>query len=150
LSRVALGTIRATSQGSGMSGIVVVGSLNVDLTVEVGRLPAPGETVIGTGSSTGLGGKGANQAAAAAAFGGTVAMVGRVGDDDGGHDLIGDLRERGVDAEGVTVTEDARTGSATIAVDGGGENLIIVDPDPERRPMPQSGAGEVRRVPTAP
>ena len=106
--------------------------------------------MIGTGSSTGLGGKGANQAAAAAAFGGTVAMVGRVGDDDGGHDLIGDLRERGVDAEGVTVTEDARTGSATIAVDGGGENLIIVDPDPERRPMPQSGAGEVRRVPTAP
>jgi sugar/nucleoside kinase (ribokinase family) len=55
-----------------------------------------------------------------------------------------------VDAEGVTVTGDARTGSATIAVDGGGENLIIVDPDPERRPMPQSGAGEVRRAPTAP
>jgi ribokinase len=127
-----------------MGGIVVVGSLNVDLTIEVGRLPAPGETVIGSGSSVGLGGKGANQAAAAAALGGTVAMVGRVGDDDGGRELVGDLRERGVDVDEVVVTDGARTGSATIAVDGKGENLIVVDPGANSAVT--SGDVRVRRV----
>ena len=75
-----------------------------------------------------FGGKGANQAAAAAAFGGQVAMIGRVGDDDNGRQIIADLAGRGVDTADVLITAGERTGAATIAVDTAGENVIVVDP----------------------
>jgi len=75
-----------------------------------------------------LGGKGANQASAVAAFGATVSMVGRVGGDDVGRQILADLADRGIDITNVTVTPGARSGSATIALDPAGENPIIVDP----------------------
>ena len=108
--------------------VTVVGSLNADLTLLVRALPQPGETVL-TEQPTQLrfGGKGGNQAAAAAAFGGRVAMIARVGDDDIGRALRADLNDRGVDVTRVAVCGGVRTGSATIAVDRNGENQIIVD-----------------------
>jgi ribokinase len=114
-----------------MSGprLAVIGSLNADLTLIVGRLPGPGETVLSSAPGTvGFGGKGGNQAAAAAAFGADVTMIGRVGDDDVGEQIRADLVSRGVDVSRVQVTPGARSGGATIAVDPAGENLILVDP----------------------
>jgi len=109
--------------------VVVVGSLNADLTLLVGRLPGPGETVLSSAPGTiGFGGKGGNQAAAAAAFGADVTMIGRIGDDDVGRRIRGDLAERGVDVSAVRITPGARSGGATIAVNPAGENLILVDP----------------------
>ncbi len=83
-----------------------------------------------------FGGKGANQAAAAAAFGGQVAMIGRVGDDDNGRQIIADLAGRGVDTADVLITAGERTGTATIAVDTAGENVIVVDPGANSRLAP--------------
>lgn len=109
--------------------VAVVGSLNADLTLPVRRLPGPGETVLTSGpAQLAFGGKGANQAAAAAAFGGRVAMIGRVGGDEIGDQILADLAARGIDTAGVLVTAGERSGSAMIAVDESGENLIVVDP----------------------
>ena len=109
--------------------LAVIGSLNADLTLLVERLPGPGETVLSSAPGTvGFGGKGGNQAAAAAAFGADVTMIARVGDDDVGERICGDLRSRGVDVSQVRTTPGARSGGATIAVDPAGENLILVDP----------------------
>jgi ribokinase len=109
--------------------VTVVGSLNADLVVTVAHLPGRGETVVGTSTQTGAGGKGANQAAAAAALCDDVAMVGRVGDDSVGRRLVADLAERGVRTSEVQLTTDVPTGSATVAVeDETGENLIVVAP----------------------
>jgi ribokinase len=109
--------------------LAVVGSLNADLTLLVDHLPRPGETVVATSPAlASCGGKGGNQAAAAAAFGAAVTMVGKVGADQQGRQLLADLASRGVDVSGVSVASGARTGGATIAVDSDGENLILVDP----------------------
>lgn len=109
--------------------VTVVGSLNLDIVLGVGSLPGRGETVIASTTGTGPGGKGANQAAAAAALDPRVAMVGRVGDDPAGAGLIRDLVDRGVDVSGVLVTPDTPSGTATVAVEQDtGENLIIVSP----------------------
>jgi ribokinase len=109
--------------------LAVIGSLNADLTLLVDRLPGAGETVLSLVPGTvGFGGKGGNQAAAAAAFGADVTMIARVGDDDVGEQIRGDLRSRGVDVSQVRTTPGARSGGATIAVDPAGENLILVDP----------------------
>jgi ribokinase len=117
------------TRARGRARVAVIGSLNADLTLLVDRLPGPGETVLSSAPGTlGFGGKGGNQAAAAAAFGADVVMIGRVGDDDVGRRIRGDLDERGVDLSGVRVTPGVRSGGATIAVDPAGENLILVDP----------------------
>jgi ribokinase len=117
--------------------VAVIGSLNADLTLLVDRLPGPGETVLSSAPGTiGFGGKGGNQAAAAAAFGVGVTMIGRVGDDDVGQRIRGDLQERGVDVSGVRITPGARSGGATIAVNPAGENLILVDPGANGRLEP--------------
>jgi ribokinase len=109
--------------------VTVVGSLNADLTLPVDHLPGAGETVLSTGPArVSFGGKGGNQAAAAAAFGGRVTMVGRVGEDDYGRQILADLAARGIDTAQVRVTAGARTGTATIALDRDGDNLILVDP----------------------
>jgi ribokinase len=109
--------------------VTVVGSLNVDLIVGVHRLPGRGETVVGTRTGTGPGGKGANQAAAAGALRPDVAMVGRVGDDPAGQSLIADLKARGVEVSAVRPTSGVPTGTATVAVEHtSGENLIVVAP----------------------
>jgi ribokinase len=111
-----------------VSEIVVVGSLNLDTTVKVPRLPAPGETVLGLGHFDDTGGKGANQAVAAARLGRSVAMMGMVGDDDAGRRLTAALAADGVDVGHVIIDDAARTGIAVITVDESGENMIVVDP----------------------
>ena len=108
--------------------IVVVGSLNADLTVRTPRLPRPGETVSGSDLSTSPGGKSSNQAAAAALLGADVALVGRVGDDSHGAFLLDRAGAAGVDTTHVERLDDAATGTAVIAVDDAGENFIIVSP----------------------
>jgi ribokinase len=108
--------------------IVVVGSINADMTLLVDRLPERGETVLTSApAQLSFGGKGGNQAAAAAAFGGRVAMIGRVGDDDIGQRASADLAERHVDVTHVRTISGIRTGSASIAVEPSGENMIVVD-----------------------
>ena len=106
--------------------IVVVGSLNMDLVVKTERMPRPGETVRGEGFKTIPGGKGANQAAAAARLGGQVEMVGRVGADAFGPVLLDNLRSQGVGAAHVTPDPVAASGTAMIIVDARGENSIVV------------------------
>jgi ribokinase len=108
--------------------IAVVGSLNLDTTVQVSRLPLPGETVLGSGHFDDTGGKGANQAVAAARLGRDVAMVGMVGADDAGHRLRSSLESAGVDIRSVRLSDDVPTGMAVITVDDAGENMIVVDP----------------------
>ncbi|MFM7605279.1 MAG: ribokinase [Prosthecobacter sp.] len=107
--------------------IVVVGSLNVDHTLRVPRIPAPGETLTSSSMLTCFGGKGANQAVAAARAGGRVAMIGCVGVDDFGTRYIEALKAEGIDTSGILRSE-TPTGSAFIAVDDAGENSIIVNP----------------------
>ena len=111
-----------------LARILVLGSLNMDLTVTVPRLPRPGETVLGERLGRYPGGKGANQAVAAARLGGQVAMVGRVGADDFGPELVQNLTANGVDASGVLPDSAAATGAALIFVGPDGQNMIAVAP----------------------
>lgn len=108
--------------------IVVVGSINMDLVVEATRLPAPGETISGGALRTIPGGKGANQAVAAARLGAEVYMVGRVGDDEFGATLRRGLEDNGVDTKYVKTTRGVSSGTATIIVQKGGENSILISP----------------------
>jgi ribokinase len=108
--------------------IHVLGSLNMDLVCQTPRLPGPGETVLGSQFQTLPGGKGANQAVAAARLGAKTTMVGRVGDDDFGQALIDSLKAAGVDTHNVIVDPSASTGIASIGVEGSGNNQIIVVP----------------------
>jgi ribokinase len=123
-------------------GIVVLGSLNVDLVAAVPALPRPGETALGDRLLTFTGGKGANQAVAAARLGGRVAMVGRVGADAGGDALVRQLERDGVDVAGVSRDDREPTGAALIMVDAVGENLIAV----ARGANGRVGAEEVARA----
>ena len=106
--------------------VTVLGSLNMDISVTVPRLPAPGATVLGSAAQFTPGGKGANQAVAAARLGADVRMVGCVGDDDFGRRLLAALRAEGINADAVRTVPSVPTGLAMIAVDEAGENLIIV------------------------
>lgn len=117
--------------------IVVIGSINHDLTVMTARLPAPGETVLGSRHYSGGGGKGANQAVAAARLGAGVAMVGRVGDDDHGSALRAALAAEGIDVETIGFDEVAPTGVAVITVDEHAENTIVVSPGANDRLSPE-------------
>ncbi len=108
--------------------ILVVGSINMDLVVRTSQLPAPGQTVLGRNFTTTPGGKGANQAVAAARLGGHVRMIGCVGTDAFGRGLRGQLENEGIDVENVMRTEEAPTGVAMIVVNSRGENSIVVAP----------------------
>jgi ribokinase len=112
--------------------VVVVGSANVDLVWHGERLPAAGETVTDGDLLQVLGGKGANQAAAAAALGADVDFVGCVGDDDHGARVRADLEARGIGCRELTVAAGAATGVALITVDADGENAIAVAPGANR------------------
>ncbi|HEX9762129.1 MAG TPA: ribokinase [Acidimicrobiia bacterium] len=111
-----------------MADVVVVGSINHDLTVLAPHHPHPGETVMGLGHYGGSGGKGANQAMAAARAGATVAMIGMVGDDEHGRALTRALADEGIDVGGVGVDPVAPTGLAVITLDDQAENTIVVSP----------------------
>ena len=106
----------------------MVGSLNADLVVRLERFPASGETVPGTGFAIHPGGKGANQACAAAKLGARVFMVGRVGRDDNGRLLRESLEAAGVDCTHVREDRGSPTGTALIEIDAAGQNRIVVVP----------------------
>jgi ribokinase len=108
--------------------VCVVGSLNLDLVVAVDHHPVPGETVIGGPAARHPGGKGANQAVAAARLGQAVSMVGRVGMDEAGETLLAALRGDGVDVRHVRRMDGEPSGIALITVDPAGENAIVVSP----------------------
>jgi len=122
------------------AAIAVVGSLNLDLVVRVPRLPGPGETVSGDDVFRNPGGKGANQAVAAARLGRRVAMVGCVGDDEAGRELLASLEADGVDRSRVRVVDGAPTGTAFITVGDDGENQIVVSPGANARLTPDDVA----------
>ena len=109
-----------------MGRVVVVGSLNIDLVTRVERHPKPGETVLGSGLERLAGGKGANQAVAAAAAGAAVVMVGRVGSDEAGSAYVTRLLALGIDVAAIRVQPDCPTGHAFITVDEAGENSVVV------------------------
>lgn len=109
-----------------MGTVVVVGGVNQDVTVQVDRRPAGGETVVGRGPVVGPGGKAANQAAAAAHVGARVLLCAVVGDDDAGRRERARLVEHGIDATHVRVAPGTATGAALIVVTPDGENSIVV------------------------
>ncbi len=109
-----------------MPNILVVGSINMDLVVRVARLPVPGQTVLGDQFKTSPGGKGANQAVAAARLGANVRFIGRVGNDAFGTELLAGMKSEGINTTDVMVTPDAPSGVAMIMVDSRGENSIVV------------------------
>ncbi len=109
-----------------MSNIVVFGSVNTDMTIRAERIPAPGETVLGGDFLVNPGGKGANQAVAAARACGRVCLIGRVGDDFFGREALRNLTEAGVDTAHLKTDSDKPSGAALILIDAKGENCIAV------------------------
>lgn len=112
-----------------MKKILVVGSLNMDMVVNVPHHPKTGETILSTNNIEYFpGGKGANQAYAVASLNGKVTMLGVVGNDDAGETLIGNLRDAGADVSRIGMRSDVHSGTAIIAVNNEGNNSIIVIP----------------------
>ena len=109
-----------------MPHVVIVGSINMDLVARMARLPRPGETLHGDSFQAIPGGKGANQAVAAARMGARVTMIGRVGDDAFGDDLRKSLQSSGVNTEHLMTTRQCSSGVALIGVDSAGANSIVV------------------------
>ena len=116
----------------------VVGSINIDIIARVEQLPRPGETILALGTERLAGGKGANQAAAAARMGADCRMIGAVGTDDGGRWIRDLIAATGVDTSGIVAVE-AATGAAHIAVEASGENQIIVLPGANAHVAPPPG-----------
>ena len=127
------------------ASVIVIGSANVDLVVAVRDLPAPGETVSGGRFTRTLGGKGANQAAAAAALGARTWLVGMTGKDEHGDLIRADLAARGVDLSGVG-NGLSPTGVAQIVVDQNGENQIAVAPGANDELTPDAARSHVKRL----
>lgn len=125
-------------------GIVVVGSTMIDLIAYADRLPDDGETVVGSAFQSGFGGKGANQAVAAARFGADVAMVNAVGDDDYGSATIANFEREGIATDDV-IRVAGSSGVAPIWVDGGGRNRIIIVPGANEAVPPDLAAAAVTR-----
>jgi ribokinase len=130
---------------AGEPRIVVVGSTMIDLVAFADRLPGPGETLVGTRFLQGFGGKGANQAVAAARFGASVALVNAVGDDPNGRAILDNLRDQGVRTDDVAVVH-GTSGVAPIWVDGAGMNRIIIIPGANALVDPGLAAAAVRRI----
>lgn len=107
--------------------ILVIGSLNMDLVVAVPRQPLPGETILGSNTNHYPGGKGANQAVAAARAGGQVQMAGQIGSDDFGRQLKHNLKRNQIAVQSIRTHSDP-TGIALITVDPQGQNAIVVSP----------------------
>jgi ribokinase len=131
----------------GMPSVFVIGSINQDYVLSVERRPDPGETLSGATLALHPGGKGANQAVAAALLGARVALLGRVGDDPAGASLRDGLAGHGVDTALVAITDQTPTGAAFITVTPDGENAIVVAPGANQRLAPadvDAAAGAVR------
>ncbi|MGI9202040.1 MAG: ribokinase [Woeseiaceae bacterium] len=121
-----------------MTSIVVIGSVNLDIVAAADRLPAPGETVTGAELNRYPGGKGANQALAAARLGADVCLLACVGQDSAADEALLLLREGGVDLTGCNATDNVPTGVALISVAKSGENQIVVAPGANRTLMPDA------------
>ncbi len=113
------------SKASRQPSVVVLGGINMDLAATAARMPAPGETLIGRSFLTYPGGKGANQAVAAARLGASVRMAGRVGADAFGTELLEGLRREGIDVSGVAEDPDRSSGVAMILLDADRQNYIV-------------------------
>lgn len=120
-----------------MGKIIVIGSSNTDMVVKAGRLPAPGETVIGGEFLMNPGGKGANQAVAAARLGGRVRLVAKVGNDLFGKQALQGFQRDGIDTSSLFTDAQAASGVALISVDEKGENCIVVAPGANARLTPE-------------
>lgn len=109
-----------------MPNILIVGSLNMDLVVQMPAIPRPGETLLGGRFATFPGGKGANQAVAAARLGSHVSMIGKVGGDAFGEQMLQIIKKEGIDTRFIGVDSQSATGVALITVDAQGQNSISV------------------------
>ena len=121
-----------------MISVVVIGSVNLDIVATAERLPAPGETVTGAELSHYPGGKGANQALAAARLGAEVSLLAHVGRDPEADEALALLREGGVNLDACVAVDSAPTGVALITVAKSGENQIVVAPGANRTLLPES------------
>ena len=110
------------------SSIVIVGSTNTDMVVKTTRLPAPGETILGGHFFMNAGGKGANQAVAAARLGGAITFIAKVGEDIFGQTAVASFKSEGINTEYITADKQNPSGVALITVDEQGENCIVVAP----------------------
>lgn len=117
--------------------IVVVGSLNMDMVVSLNHRPDRGETVLGSDFFMNVGGKGANQAAAASKLGADVAMIGKLGDDLFADQLLANLEQTGVDCSAIEKVPGEATGVAFVTLDPDGDNSIVVAPGANRRLTPE-------------
>ncbi len=106
--------------------IIVFGSLNIDMVMRVEKMPRPGDTVLCPSYKMIPGGKGANQAVAAAKAGAPVKLFGKIGDDEFGRLALNSLKETSIDLTGVVVSEESSTGCASVCVNAQGENMITV------------------------
>lgn len=120
-----------------MSKIVVVGSINTDMVVHTPRIPRPGETILGYSFVTTGGGKGANQAVAAVRLGGSVLLIGRVGNDGFGRQSIQQFEREGIDTSYISIDPEAPSGVALITIDEQAENSIVVAPGANGRLSPK-------------
>jgi ribokinase len=126
-----------------MPRIVVVGSSNTDMTVRLPRLPAPGQTVLGSSFATTPGGKGANQAVAACRAGGEVVFITAVGADDLGRNALDLYRRQGIDIGHAVICDGVSSGVALIFVGDDGENMIGVASGANHKLVP----GAIDRLP---
>lgn len=120
-----------------MNKIIIIGSSNTDMVVKTERFPKPGETIVGGAFFLFAGGKGANQAVAAAKLGGEVAFVARVGDDLFGRQAVDGFKEVGIDCRHVSIDPAVASGTALITVDASGENSIVVAPGANGELLPE-------------
>lgn len=109
-----------------MNKVTIVGSLNVDTTLRIKRMPLPGETLAAEGKSSTAGGKGANQAVSAARSGAQTAFIGEVGKDNSGQMMLDEMKANGIDVAGIRENDQVGTGTASILLDENGQNSILI------------------------
>jgi len=126
--------------------VVVIGSVNNDVSIMTPRFPRAGETVIGTRHFFGPGGKGANQAVAVARLGGSVGLVAMVGADEMGGSMLEGLADEGVDVSAIGIDPDGATGLAVITIDSDAENTIVVSPGANQQLTPEHIAGHATAI----
>jgi ribokinase len=126
-----------------MDSIVVIGSSNTDMVIKTSHLPVPGETVTGGEFFVYQGGKGANQAVAAARLGGRVSLIANIGDDIFGRQSLESIKAEGVDVSGSTIESNKASGVALISVDKHGENCISVASGSNATLFPQNLHGSL-------
>ncbi len=124
-----------------MKKILVIGSSNTDMVIKTDKLPGPGETVLGGTFFMNPGGKGANQAVAAARLGGKVTLVTKIGNDLFGNQTIGVLKKEGIDTRNIVTDEESPSGVALITVNSLGENNIVVAPGSNGKLLPEDIPG---------